>query len=158
MEIERGSIRIEGAVTVSGFTDMEIRTLINRERLFPEMDRKHGRLLSFTIQQLFILAAAKALIGVGFSIRSACDAIRPCQIYGTMVHDGELSLAAGKEGHLTGFSGAHIAVSIVIRPWALFESMKTGLIEIYGPEAVAELEQLKTVKPARKKPRNKGAS
>ena len=151
MEIERGSIGIEGAVTVSGFTDTEIRTLINRERLFPEMDRKHGRLLSFTIRQLFMLAAAKALIGVGFSIRSACDAVRPCQIYGTLLEDGELSLAAGKEGHLTGISGEHIAVSIVIRPWALFDSMKTGLIEIYGPEAVAELEQLRTAKPAQKK-------
>ena len=143
MQIERRSIDIEGAARVSGFSETELRNLINRERMFPEMDRKHGRPLSFKIQQLFILAAVRALIGLGFSIRAACDTAREHQIYGALLRGHEISLPASKDGPLGGIEGSHIAVSILVRPWPLFEIMKPGLIEIYGHEAVAELEQLK---------------
>ncbi len=149
---------LKDAAVVSGFSETDIRGLINRERLFPEMKRQHGKVLSFSLRQLFTLAAVKSLISVGFPIRSACDAIRDYAIYGSLVHGTEISLAVGKDGRLIGLGGARIAVSIVIRPWALFQDMKAGLIEVFGPEAVDELEQKKTVKPASKKPRKKGAT
>ena len=83
---------------------------------------------------------------------------RDTVIYGSLVHGTEISLAVSKDGRLVGLGGAHIAISIVIRPWALFQDMKAGLVEVFGPEAVAELEQKKTAKPARKKPKKKGAT
>ena len=157
MKIEKSKISLKDAAIISGFAETDIRALVNRERLFPEMQRRHGKVLGFNIQQLFVMAVVKALIGVGLPIRAACDAIRGQQVYGPVLRGTEISFAVGKKG-LIGISGEHIAVSIVIRPWALFESMKTGLIEIYGPEAVAELEQLMKAKPAPEKPRKKGAA
>ena len=158
MELEKTSINLKDAAVVSGFSETDIRGLINRERLFPEMKRQHGKVLSFTLRELFTLAAVKSLISVGFPIRSACDAIRNHVIYGSLVHGTEISLAVSKDGRLVGLEGAHIAVSIIIRPWALFQDMKAGLVEVFGPAAVAELEQKKTAKPARKKPKKKGAT
>ncbi len=143
MKIEIGSTGIKGAAMVSGFSEREIRYLINRERLFPDMNRRQGITLTFKIQELFILGMVKALISASFSIRSACDAARGQQMYGALIRGKEISLAVGKGRRLTDIQGSHIAVSIVIRPWPLFDSMKPGLKKIFGREAVDELEQRK---------------
>lgn len=120
-----------------GLSDNDIRSLVNRERLFPGMKQRHGLPLSFTIQRLFSLSAVKALIDLGFSIRVACDAIRP---YGALLEGRELVLAVNHEGRLAAFDGPDVDVSIRIRPWVLAKKMRPGLIEAFGEDAVTEWE------------------
>ncbi len=146
LEIENSSIDIQKAAVVVGLSDNDIRSLVNRERLFPGMKQRHGLPLSFTIQRLFSLSAVKTLIDLGFSIRAACDAIRPYGISGSLLEGREFFLAVNHEGRLAAFDGPDVAVSIRIRPWVLAKEMRPGLIEAFGEDAVTEwnaaLEQL----------------
>ena len=140
LEIENSSIDIQKAAVVVGLSDNDIRSLVNRERLFPGMKQRHGLPLSFTIQRLFSLSAVKALIDLGFSIRAACDAIKMCRVYGNLLEGRESSIAVDHEGRLAAFDGPDVDVSIRIRPWVLAKKMRPGLIEAFGEDAVTEWE------------------
>lgn len=140
LEIENSSIDTQHAALVVGLSEGDIRSLVNRERLFPEMKQRQGLALSFTIQRLFSLMAVKVLIDLGFTIRAACDAIRPYTVYASLLEGREFFLTLGHEGRLVAIDGPDIAVSIRIRPWALAKEMRPGLIEAFGEKAVTEWE------------------
>ncbi len=141
VEIERYSVRIASAAHVVGVSETDIRSWINREGMFPEKRRGQGVALSFTIQDLFNLAAVRALISAGFTIRAACEAIRPYEVYGAFLENHDFILSMNKAGRLIGVWGSGIPVTIHIDPKELAEEMRPRLVEEFGEAAVAEWDE-----------------
>ena len=141
MEIERFSVGITSAAHVVGVSETDIRSWINREGLFPEKRRGQGVPLSFTIQNFVTLAAVRALISAGFTVRAACEAIRPYEVYGAFLENHDFILSMNEAGRLIGISGAGIPVTIHIDPKELAEEMRPRLVEEFGEAAVAEWDE-----------------
>ena len=95
-ELGADLVGIASAAHVVGVSETDIRSWINREGMFSEKRRGQGVPFSFTVQDLFNLAAVRALISAGFTIRAACEAIRPYSVYGALLenHDFILSMSA----------------------------------------------------------------
>ncbi len=141
VEIERFSVRIASAAHVVGVSETDIRSWINRERMFPEKRRGQGVALSFTIQNLFNLAAVRALISAGFTVRAACEAIRPYEVYGAFLENHDFILSMSAAGRLIGIWGTGIPVTIHIDATELAEEMRPRLVEEFGEAAVAEWDE-----------------
>jgi DNA-binding transcriptional MerR regulator len=141
VKIERFSVRIASAAHVVGVSETDIRSWINREGLFPEKRRGQGVPLSFTIQDFFILAAVRALISAGFTVRAACEAIRPYSVYGALLENHDFILSMSVAGRLIGIWGSSIPVTIHIDPKELAEEMRPRLVEEFGEAAVAEWDE-----------------
>lgn len=141
VEIERISVGIASAAHVVGVSETDIRSWINREGMFPEKRRGQGVPLSFTIQDLFNLAAVRALNSAGFTVRAACEAIRPHTVYGAFLENRDFILSMNKAGRLIGIWGTGIPVTIHIEPRVLAEEMRPRLVEEFGEAAVAEWEE-----------------
>ncbi len=137
-EIERIAIGITSAAHVVGVSETDIRSWVNREGMFREKRRGQGVALSFTIQDLFILAAVRALISAGFTVRAACEAIRPYGVYGAFLANRDFILSMNRAGRLVGLSGSGIPVTIHIDPETLAEEMRPRLVEEFGEAAVDE--------------------
>ncbi len=141
VDIERFSVRIASAAHVVGVSQTDIRSWINREGMFPEKRRGQGVALSFMIQDLFNLAAVRALISAGFTIRAACEAIRPYEVYGAFLENHDFILSMNEAGRLIGIWGSGIPVTIHIDPKELAEEMRPQLAEEFGEAAVAEWDE-----------------
>ncbi len=141
VEIERFSVRIASAAHAVGVSETDIRSWINREGMFSEKRRGQGVPLSFTIQNLFNLAAVRALISAGFTVRAACEAIRPYEVYGSFLENHDFILSMNEAGRLIGIWGSGIPVTIHIDPKELAEEMRPRLVEEFGEAAVAEWEE-----------------
>ena len=141
VEIERFSVRIASAAHVVGVSETDIRSWINRERMFAKKRRGQGVALSFTIRDLFNLAAVRALISAGFTVRAACEAIRPYEVYGHFLANDDFILSMNEAGRLIGISGSGIPVTIHIDPKVLAKEMRPRLVEEFGEAVVAEWDE-----------------
>ncbi len=141
VKIERFSVGIASAAHVVGVSETDIRSWINREGLFPEKRRGQGVPLSFTIQNIFILAAVRALISAGFTVRAACEAIRPYEVYSAVLENHDFILSMNEAGRLIGISGSGIPVTIHIDPKELAKEMRPRLVEEFGEAVVAEWDE-----------------
>ncbi|MCZ6587441.1 MAG: MerR family transcriptional regulator [Alphaproteobacteria bacterium] len=141
VDIERFSVRIASAAHVVGVSETDIRSWINREGMFSEKRRGQGVPFSFTVQDLFNLAAVRALISAGFTIRAACEAIRPYSVYGALLENHDFILSMSVAGRLIGIWGSGIPVTIHIDPKVLAEEMRPQLVEEFGEAAVAEWDE-----------------
>ncbi len=141
MEIERISVGIASAAHVVGVSETDIRSWINREGMFPEKRRGQGVPLSFTIRSFFNLAAVRALITGGYTIRAACEAIRPHSVYGAFLENHHFILSVDEAGRLIAIWGSGIPVTTHIEPKVLAEEMRPRLVEEFGEAVVAEWDE-----------------
>lgn len=119
----------EEAARAAGVTEDHIRNWMDRYRLFDHMQRGKGYHLTFCMRDLFTLAIANALLGIGMSARDACDAARHELYYGTWLNspDSTVSFTRNKDGRLIYVSLPGSVVEIIIHLDPLYAQIRSRL-------------------------------
>jgi DNA-binding transcriptional MerR regulator len=144
LEIETKLLSTEALCRVLGVPVHVLRTWIERHGLVRFKQAGSGRRYSFSIQDVFVAAAVKALVDAGVSPRHAIAAL-DLQLYGSYLRGEEpLILAQRPDGHWSAngipCDPRQIPVSIGIGLSALWSSIRERLAKEVGAHVVSEFE------------------